>query len=230
MNRSTPGLPVHHQLPEFTQTHVHRVGDAIQPSYLIQPLPSSQSHLSVHFVQASPSAPTEVSSVSMSLNPAAFFLVLILLGLNTYVVMNIVLVGPCWGSRLFWCLSVPLFCLDPSDRSFSASQTFGPWGLCLCQTSFSHSIHLCHQALNHGFGSNGFQPSMHPCPDLRADYHLWAWNAEPSRPTLAAGEWVVTWLLMNLPRSLPGLGLFQLQLVSWMNLSKCLPLSRLQWP
>ena len=35
MNRSTPGLPVHHQLPEFTQTHVHQVGDAIQPS---QPL------------------------------------------------------------------------------------------------------------------------------------------------------------------------------------------------
>ena len=32
MNRSTPGLPVHHQLPEFTQTHV-RVGDAIQPSH-----------------------------------------------------------------------------------------------------------------------------------------------------------------------------------------------------
>ena len=33
MNRSTPGLPVHHQLPEFTQTHAHRVGDAIQPSH-----------------------------------------------------------------------------------------------------------------------------------------------------------------------------------------------------
>ena len=33
MNRSRPGLPVHHQLPEFTQTHVHRVGDAIQPSH-----------------------------------------------------------------------------------------------------------------------------------------------------------------------------------------------------
>ena len=29
MNRSTPGLPVHHQLPEFTQTHIHRVSDAI---------------------------------------------------------------------------------------------------------------------------------------------------------------------------------------------------------
>ena len=33
MNHSTPGLPVHHQLPEFTQTHIHRVGDAIQPSH-----------------------------------------------------------------------------------------------------------------------------------------------------------------------------------------------------
>ena len=33
MNCSTPGLPVHHQLPEFTQTHIHRVGDAIQPSH-----------------------------------------------------------------------------------------------------------------------------------------------------------------------------------------------------
>ena len=33
MNRNTPGLPVHHQLPEFTQTHVHRVHDAIQPSH-----------------------------------------------------------------------------------------------------------------------------------------------------------------------------------------------------
>ena len=31
MNRSTPDLPVHHQLPEFTQTHIHRVSDAIQP-------------------------------------------------------------------------------------------------------------------------------------------------------------------------------------------------------
>ena len=40
MDRSTPGLPVHHQLPEFTQTHVHRVGDAIQPSHpLSSPAP-----------------------------------------------------------------------------------------------------------------------------------------------------------------------------------------------
>ena len=39
MNRSTPGLPVHHQLPEFTQTHVHWVGDAIQPPYPALPFP-----------------------------------------------------------------------------------------------------------------------------------------------------------------------------------------------
>ena len=42
MNRSTPGLPVHHKLPEFTHTHAHQVGDAIQPSYpllLLPPIP-----------------------------------------------------------------------------------------------------------------------------------------------------------------------------------------------
>ena len=40
MNCSTPGLPVHYQLPEFTQTHVHRVSDAIQPSHpLLSPFP-----------------------------------------------------------------------------------------------------------------------------------------------------------------------------------------------
>ena len=40
MNCSTPGLPVHHQLLGFTQTHVHRVGDAIQPSHpLLSPPP-----------------------------------------------------------------------------------------------------------------------------------------------------------------------------------------------
>ena len=40
MNHSTPGLPVHHHLPEFTQTHVHRVRDAIQPSHpLSSPFP-----------------------------------------------------------------------------------------------------------------------------------------------------------------------------------------------
>ena len=46
MNRSTPGLPVHHQLPELTQTHIHRVRDAIQPSHplsflLLPPIPHS---------------------------------------------------------------------------------------------------------------------------------------------------------------------------------------------
>ena len=38
MNCSTPGFPVHHQLPEFTQTHIHRVGDAIQPPHPLSSL------------------------------------------------------------------------------------------------------------------------------------------------------------------------------------------------
>ena len=48
---STPGLPVHHHLPEFTQTHVHRVGDAIQPSHPLSfpspPVPNPSQHQSL---------------------------------------------------------------------------------------------------------------------------------------------------------------------------------------
>ena len=53
MNCSTPGLhlPIHHQLPEFTQTHVHRVSDAIQPSHPLSspspPAPNPSQHLSL---------------------------------------------------------------------------------------------------------------------------------------------------------------------------------------
>ena len=51
MNRSTPGLPVHHHLPEFTQTHVHRVSDATQPSHPLSspspPAPNPSQHQSL---------------------------------------------------------------------------------------------------------------------------------------------------------------------------------------
>ena len=51
MNHSRPGLPVHHQLPEFTQTHVHRVTDAIQPSHPLSspspPAPNPSQHQSL---------------------------------------------------------------------------------------------------------------------------------------------------------------------------------------
>ena len=51
MSRSTPGLPVHHQLREITQTHVHRVGDAIQPSHPLSspspPAPNPSQHQSL---------------------------------------------------------------------------------------------------------------------------------------------------------------------------------------
>ena len=50
MNRSTPGLPVHHQLPEFTQTHVHKVGNGIQPAHPLSspfpPAPNPSQHQS----------------------------------------------------------------------------------------------------------------------------------------------------------------------------------------
>ena len=48
MDCSTPSLPVHHRLPEFTQSHVHRVGDAIQPSHLLSSPSPRTFNLSQH--------------------------------------------------------------------------------------------------------------------------------------------------------------------------------------
>ena len=48
MNRSTPGLLVHHQLPKFTQAHIHRVRDAIQPSHLLSSTSPSALNPSQH--------------------------------------------------------------------------------------------------------------------------------------------------------------------------------------
>jgi len=50
MDCSTPGFPVRHQLPEFTQTHVHRIGDAIQPSHPLSALSPPAFNLSQHKV------------------------------------------------------------------------------------------------------------------------------------------------------------------------------------
>ena len=51
MNRSTPGLPVHHHFPEFTQTHIHQVSEAIQPSHPLSspspPAPNPSQHQSL---------------------------------------------------------------------------------------------------------------------------------------------------------------------------------------
>ena len=54
IEHSTPGLPVHHQVPEFTQTHIHQVRDAIQPSHPLSspspPAPNSSQHQSLYKV------------------------------------------------------------------------------------------------------------------------------------------------------------------------------------
>ena len=63
MNRSMPGLPVHHQPPEFTQTHVHRVSDAIQPSH---PLSSPSPAFSLSQHQMSQLFASGVQSIGVS--------------------------------------------------------------------------------------------------------------------------------------------------------------------
>ena len=71
MNRSTPGLPAHHQLPEFTQTHAHRVSDAIQSSHPLSspspPAPNPSQHQGLfHWV----SSLHEYWSFSFSISPS----------------------------------------------------------------------------------------------------------------------------------------------------------------
>ena len=81
MNHSTPGLPVHHQLPEFTQTHVHRVSDAIQPSHPLSspfpPAPNPSQHQSLfQWVNSSHEVPKHWS-FSFSIIPSKEILGLI---------------------------------------------------------------------------------------------------------------------------------------------------------
>ena len=75
MNCSTPGLPVHHQLPEFTQTHIHRVSDAIQPSHpLSSPSPPASSpsqHQGLfQWVNSSHEVAMRYWSFSLSISPS----------------------------------------------------------------------------------------------------------------------------------------------------------------
>ena len=75
MNRSMPGLPVHHQLPEFTQTHVHRVGDAIQPSHPLlspsPPAPNPSQHRGLfQWVNSSHEGWPKYCSFSFSISPS----------------------------------------------------------------------------------------------------------------------------------------------------------------
>ena len=83
MNPSTPGLPVHHQLPEFTQTHAHRVSDAIQPSHpLSSPSPLAPNPSQHHCLFQGVNSSHEVDKVlefqlqhhSFQRNPRANFL------------------------------------------------------------------------------------------------------------------------------------------------------------
>ena len=83
MNCSTPGLPVHHQLPELTQTHVHRVSDAIQPSHPLSspppPAPNPSQHQSLfQWVNSSPEVAKglefQLQHHSLQRNPRAHLL------------------------------------------------------------------------------------------------------------------------------------------------------------
>ena len=84
MSRSTPGLPIHHQLPESTQTHVHWVGDAIQPSHPVVPFSSCpQSFLAPESFQMSQLFASVVQSIRVSASTSV-------LPMNTLYIYSIV--------------------------------------------------------------------------------------------------------------------------------------------
>ena len=74
MNCGTPGLPVHYQLPQFTQIHVYQVGDAIQPSYPLLspslPAPNPSQHQGLFQWISSSHEVTKVLSFSFSISPS----------------------------------------------------------------------------------------------------------------------------------------------------------------
>ena len=75
VNCSTPGLPVHHHLPELTQTHVHRVSDAIQPSHPLSspspPAPNPSQHQSLFQRVGSSHQVAKYWSFSFSVSPSS---------------------------------------------------------------------------------------------------------------------------------------------------------------
>ena len=77
MDCSTPGFPVHHQIPEHAQTHVHQVGDAIQPSHpLLSPSPPAASGsfpMSQIFVLGGQSIGVSASASVLPMNIQDFF-------------------------------------------------------------------------------------------------------------------------------------------------------------
>ena len=168
MNHSTPGLPVHQQLLEFTQTHVHWVGDSIQPSHpLLSPSPPAlnlfQHQGLIKWVSSSPliHTPNIPGSYAIllfiALNLASITSpihnwVLFLLWLHPFILSGVILH---WSPVAYWAptdlgsssFSVLSFCLFILFMGFSGKNTKVvclslPQWTTFCQTSPSLTIHL----------------------------------------------------------------------------------------
>ena len=144
MNCSTPGLPVHHQLPEFTQTHVHWVSDAIQPSHPLSspspPAPNPSQHQSLfQWVNSSHEVAKELESQlyhhSFQRNPRADLLQNRLVGSQTLINWK------SWNSTNT-CRHIQLITSDvffSSFRKFYHRLSVFSWRI---NTSFSYLINL----------------------------------------------------------------------------------------
>ena len=117
MNRSTSGLPVHHQLQEFTQTHVHQVGDAIQPSHPLSPPSPTQSFSASGFFPMSQLFTSGASASVLLMNIQGWF-PFGLIGLISLMFKGL--------SRVFSNTAIQKhqFCAQPSSQSNSHIHTW----------------------------------------------------------------------------------------------------------
>ena len=139
MNRSTPGLPVHHQLPEFTQIHVHGVGDAIQPFHPLlspsPPAPNPSQHQSLfQWVNSSrevakvQSLASVIVKVETRYNKLGFCVILSCVILKFFVSVlpkapTVLWWDPCICMQVFW---------PVSELLGTGSHIFHPWGVVQC--------------------------------------------------------------------------------------------------
>ena len=159
MNRSTPGLPVHHQLPEFTQTHVHRVSDAIQPSHPLSspspPAPKLSQHQSLcQWVNSSREVAKVLELQWIALSPYYFLPGSCTLPHASFLVSVFL---PFSHTPADKCLMAPQYLQDPIQPHEQNLYTLRIW--CLLHSQPVHSSHPLLHTLPSDPLANSYLPS-----------------------------------------------------------------------
>ena len=175
MSHSTPGLPVHYQLPEFTQTHVYRVGDAIHPSHPLSSPSLPTFNLSQHLFQMSQFFTSGGQSIAVSASASVLPMIIqdwFPLGWTGWISLQSKGLSRVFSKRLLisWLQSPSAVILEPqkikSETVFTVSHLFPmKWWNQMPWSSFSECwalSQLFHSPLS--LSSRGFLVPLHFLP------------------------------------------------------------------